>query len=56
MCVCVCARTCMRVCVCVCVCVCVLCVCVCEVIYEAFCLDVVYSHINGAPNETRTHS
>ena len=26
------------------------------VIYDALCLDVAQGHINGAPNETRTHS
>ena len=26
------------------------------VIYKAFCLNVAQGHINGAPNETRTHS
>ena len=24
-------------------------------IYEAFCLDVAQGHMEGAPNETRTH-
>ena len=26
------------------------------VIHYAFCLDVAHDHVNGAPNETRTHS
>ena len=26
------------------------------IIYEAFCLDVAQGRMNGAPNETRTHS
>ena len=26
------------------------------VIYGAFCSDLTHGHINGAPNETRTHS
>ena len=26
------------------------------VIYKAFCLDVVWVHMNGVPNETQTHS
>ena len=27
-----------------------------KVIYKAFCFDVAQGRMNGAPNETRTHS
>ena len=30
--------------------------CVCGNLLSFFCLDVAQSHMNGAPNETRTHS
>ena len=38
-----------------------MCICVCiyvyiVVIYEALCFDVAQGQMNGAPNETRTHS
>ena len=32
------------------------CVCMYVVIYEALCFDVAQGQMNGAPNETRTHS
>ena len=59
MCVCVCV--CVSVCVCVYMCVCV-CVSICTyiyiymVIYKALCFDVAQGRMNGAPNETQTHS
>ena len=33
-----------------------ICPCIYNVIYEAICFDAAQSQMNGAPNETRTHS